>query len=180
MARKKRRKMRGVWTAVRGPVRLPSSRKNQVLGLPNTVREFPRVVEDSEAYASKAARRHLSNLTYPRATLLFKQVEIVSRNLIGSYAFRVEDQYRRIDWKLEEMDETRSRRRGHHISWWLAAPSLQEIMQLEQKGHCRFWSSVEEACTSLIILALASTMTTARFWFYEDRAQSIPVELDNA
>ncbi len=178
MARKKQRKVRGVWKAIRGPLRVSSSRQNKVLGLSNTMRELPSVVEDGEAYASKTARHHFGNLTYPRATLLFKQVEVVSRNLIGSYAFRVADQYRRIDWQLNQAEENTSRRRGHHISWWLAAPSLQEIMQLEQKGFCRYWTSVEEACFSMIMTSLP-TLTTARFWFREDREQSIPVEFDD-
>ncbi len=154
-------------------VRVPPSRRKGVSPLPDRVSGVPGMVEDSEIYASEAACDRLGSVELPSATILIKQHQIPHANLIGSYAFRVYDQYRRIEWLIKE-----TRQYTLIIDWWLKAPSMLEIVGLEQAGKFKLYHNLGDAYGDMIRWNVLPAQSGPRHIFLKLRHdKDYPLEL---
>ncbi len=154
-------------------VRLPASRQAGVSPLFDPVRGVPRLVDDGEAYESEAACDRLGPVEFPSATILVKLHKIPHENLIGSYVFRVYDQYRRVEWMI-----TDTRQFTLMIDWWLAAPGMMEIVNLEQLGKFKLYHRLDDAYGDMIRFNVLPAQSGPRHIFLKLRHdKDYPLEL---
>ncbi len=154
-------------------LRVSSPRSKGVPPLLDPVRGVPRLVDDGEAYASEAACDRLGSVELPSADILVKLHQIPHENLIGSYAFRVYDQYRRVEWMIKE-----TRQWTLMIDWWLKAPNILEIVNLEQLGHFKLYHNLGDAFEEMIRFNVLPAQSGPRHIFLKLRHdKDYPLEL---